>query len=99
MSLTNDDVKKVAHLARLEVSDDKLAAYGDNLNKILHLVEEMNKADTDKIEPMAHAMGEADEVVQRMRTDAVTETNQRDQFQAIAPAVEAGLYLVPQVIE
>ena len=95
MSLTAEDVKKIAHLARLNMSDQDIAIYLPQLSNILTLVEQMNQADTAHIEPLANPL----DLSQRMRADTVTETNQRDAFQAIAPAVEAGLYLVPQVIE
>jgi aspartyl-tRNA(Asn)/glutamyl-tRNA(Gln) amidotransferase subunit C len=95
MSLTTTDIKKIAHLARLNLSEAETQTYADQLSRILDFVEQMNQADTTGIEPIAHSL----ELSQRLRPDAVTETNQRSAFQAIAPAVEAGLYLVPQVIE
>jgi aspartyl-tRNA(Asn)/glutamyl-tRNA(Gln) amidotransferase subunit C len=95
MSLTATDVKKIAHLARLTLSENDVAVYAEQLSKIMQFVEQMNEADTTGIEPIAHSL----DVSQRMRPDEVTETNQRAAFQAIAPQVEAGLYLVPQVIE
>jgi aspartyl-tRNA(Asn)/glutamyl-tRNA(Gln) amidotransferase subunit C len=95
MSLTAADVKKIAHLARLNMSDNDIEIYTKQLSTILNLVEQMNQADTESMEPVAHSI----EVSQRSRPDVVTETNQRTAFQAIAPQVEAGLYLVPQVIE
>lgn len=95
MSLTITDVKKIAHLARLGMPDEELAHYADQLSHILGLVAEMNRADTSHIEPLANPLS----LSQRLRPDAVTETNQRDAFQKIAPQVEAGLYIVPQVIE
>lgn len=95
MSLSPEEVKKIAHLARLTLSDDEIALFGPQLSNILHFIEQMNKADTNDIEPLAHAF----DISQRLRTDAVTEENLRDKYQAIAPQVEAGLYLVPKVIE
>ena len=95
MSLTATDVKKIAHLARLNMNEKDVTVYAEQLSKILNFVEQMNTADTAGMEPIAHSL----EVSQRMRPDEVTETNQRAAFQAIAPQVEAGLYLVPQVIE
>jgi len=95
MSLERSDVEKIAHLARLEISEDDIPEYARNLSNILDLVAQMNEANTDGIEPMAHPL----DAVQRLRADEVTETNQREHFQAIAPAVENGLYLVPKVIE
>jgi aspartyl-tRNA(Asn)/glutamyl-tRNA(Gln) amidotransferase subunit C len=95
MSLTATDVKKIAHLARLNMSEEEIATYTKQLSTILNFVEQMNQANTDNIKPIAHSL----DFSQRMRADEVTETDQRKAFQAIAPQVEAGLYLVPQVIE
>ena len=95
MSLKTEDVKNIAHLARLAISDDAVDDYARDLSNILDLVDQMNQVDTDDVQPMAHPM----DVVQRLRPDEVTETNQRDKFQSIAPDVEAGLYRVPKVIE
>jgi aspartyl-tRNA(Asn)/glutamyl-tRNA(Gln) amidotransferase subunit C len=95
MSLTIDNVKKIAHLARLNLSEKDLAFYTPQLSNILDFVAEMNKANTAGIEPLAHPY----DLTQRLREDAVTEPDQRSAFQAIAPHVEAGLYLVPKVIE
>jgi len=95
MSLEKSDVEKIAHLARLSISDDDIPSYADNLSNILQLVEQMNSVDTNDITPMAHPLSES----QRLREDNVTELNQRDYFQQIAPATENGLYLVPKVIE
>lgn len=95
MSLSNDDVRRIAKLARIAVTDDELAATQQQLNRILGLIEEMSAVDTRGIEPMAHAQ----DVMLRLREDEATAPNRRDAFQAVAPAVEAGLYLVPKVIE
>ncbi|OAM52154.1 asparaginyl/glutamyl-tRNA amidotransferase subunit C [Methylovorus sp. MM2] len=95
MSLTTADVKRMAHLARIEVSDDDAEATLKKLSGILKLIEQMQSVDTTGIQPMSHSQ----DLVQRLREDVVTETNQRESFQAIAPAVEDGLYLVPKVIE
>ena len=95
MALDSTDVAKIAHLARLDVADAELAAYAAELSNILALVEQMNAVDTAGVEPMAHPL----HMAQRLRPDAVTETDQRAAFQAIAPATEDGLYLVPKVIE
>lgn len=95
MSLTIDDVHKIARLARLAVSEQEAQAAHAQLSSIFGLIEEMQAVDTSGIEPMSHAQ----DVTQRLRADTVTEGNQRELFQAIAPQVEAGLYLVPQVIE
>ncbi|MFP5410363.1 MAG: Asp-tRNA(Asn)/Glu-tRNA(Gln) amidotransferase subunit GatC [Gammaproteobacteria bacterium] len=95
MSLTTDDVKRIASLARIEIDDAQAQATQAQLNTIFDLIATMQAVDAAGIEPMAHAQ----EVYQRLRADAVTETDRRDAFQAIAPAVENGLYLVPRVIE
>ncbi len=95
MSLTAADVKKIAHLARLTMSEADINRYTEQLSKIIGFVEQMNQADTTNIEPIAHSL----DLSQRLRNDIVSETDQRAAFQAIAPQVEAGLYLVPQVIE
>ena len=95
MSLERKDVKKIAHLARLEISDAEIAASTESLARILGLIEQMNAVDTKAVAPMAHPQDAA----LRLRDDRVTEPDQRDKFQAIAPATEAGLYLVPKVIE
>ncbi|MFZ2161002.1 MAG: Asp-tRNA(Asn)/Glu-tRNA(Gln) amidotransferase subunit GatC [Sideroxyarcus sp.] len=95
MSLSLADVEKVARLARLAMNDEELKAAQSQLNNIFGLIAEMQAVDTKGIAPMSHAQ----DVAQRLREDIVTETDQRKAFQAIAPQVEMGLYLVPQVIE
>lgn len=95
MSLTPDDVKKIASLSRLELSAAEADATLAQLNDIFALIEQMQAADTTGIEPMSHAV----DVVQRLRPDEVTEANRREAYQAVAPEVDAGLYLVPKVIE
>lgn len=95
MSLGEDEVKKIAHLARLGIDEAAVAGYANDLTNILGLVEQMQAVDTSDIEPMAHPQ----DVSQRLREDAVSETDHRDDYQAIAPKTEAGLYLVPKVIE
>ncbi len=95
MALDRSDVENIAHLARLEISEADVPLYAENLSNILSLVEQMNAVDTSGVTPMAHPL----EMAQRLREDAVTEENQRDHFQAHAPAVENGLFLVPKVIE
>lgn len=95
MSLTLDDVNRIAHLARIEVSESEAQTYLAQLSSILGLVEEMQAVDTSGIEPMSHAQ----DVVLRLREDVVSEPNRREACQAVAPQVEAGLYLVPKVIE
>jgi aspartyl-tRNA(Asn)/glutamyl-tRNA(Gln) amidotransferase subunit C len=95
MALERSDVEKIAHLARLGLNESDLPRTTDALNSILGLVDRMQAVDTTGIEPLAHPL----EASQRLRADQVTEHNQRDRYQAIAPAVENGLYLVPKVIE
>ncbi|MEO8332884.1 MAG: Asp-tRNA(Asn)/Glu-tRNA(Gln) amidotransferase subunit GatC, partial [Gallionella sp.] len=92
---TNADVQKVARLARLAMSEAEIAAARAQLSGIFDLIAEMQAVDTKGIVPMSHAQ----DLSQRLREDTVTEANQRELFQSIAPQVEAGLYLVPQVIE
>ncbi len=94
-SLSTDDIKKVASLARLAMSAAEISAAQVQMNGIFGLIAEMQAVDTNGVEPMPHAQ----DIPQRLREDKVTETNQREAFQAIAPQVEQGLYLVPQVIE
>ncbi|GAB1391871.1 Asp-tRNA(Asn)/Glu-tRNA(Gln) amidotransferase subunit GatC [Rhodocyclaceae bacterium] len=95
MSLSLDDVSRIARLARIEISSAEAERTRDQLNGILAFVEQLQAVNTDGIEPMAHAV----DVVQRLRPDAVTENDHREAFQTIAPETEAGLYLVPKVIE
>lgn len=95
MSLDKTDVEKIAYLARLAIDEKAISHYADNLNDILALFEQMSAVDTTDISPMAHPL----DANQRLREDVVTETDQRDVFQAIAPKTQAGVYLVPQVIE
>lgn len=95
MSLNADGVRKIAHLARLGILDKDIPAYAESLSRILDLVAQMDAVDTRGVEPMAHPL----DASQRLRADEVTETDQRDRFQKIAPQVDAGLYLVPKVIE
>jgi aspartyl-tRNA(Asn)/glutamyl-tRNA(Gln) amidotransferase subunit C len=95
MSIDSDDVQKIAHLARLQVDDNKIDEYANQINNVLSLVEEMQAVDTTGIVPMSHPM----HLTQRLREDIVTETNQRDLMQQGAPAVENGLFTVPKVIE
>ncbi len=95
MSLTLEDVARIARLARIELSADERETNRDQLNGILGFIEQLQAVDTTGIEPMAHAV----DVVQRLRPDVVTETDRRADFQAVAPETEAGLYLVPRVVE
>jgi aspartyl-tRNA(Asn)/glutamyl-tRNA(Gln) amidotransferase subunit C len=89
------EVKKIAYLARLAINEEDIPTYASNLSSILELVEQMNAIDTRPVEPMAHPL----DMAQRLRDDEVVETDQRELFQAVAPGIEAGLYLVPKVIE
>jgi aspartyl-tRNA(Asn)/glutamyl-tRNA(Gln) amidotransferase subunit C len=95
MSLTADQIRQVAHLARLELKPELVDKYAGELSRILDLVGQLSKADTGAVTPMAHPL----DMTQRLRPDAVTESDRRETFQAIAPQVKEGLYLVPKVIE
>ena len=95
MSLTLEQVRRVAQLARIDICDAEAESTLGHLNGIFTLIEEMQAVDTRGVEPMAHAQ----DLAQRLRADEVTEENHRDAYQAIAPAVENGLYLVPKVID
>ncbi|MDD1612966.1 MAG: Asp-tRNA(Asn)/Glu-tRNA(Gln) amidotransferase subunit GatC [Methylococcaceae bacterium] len=95
MSLTADEVKKIAHLARLGIDEEDVPHYAEDLSGMLELMAAMGALETSVVQPMAHPL----DLQQRLRSDVVTECNEREKFQAIAPQVEAGLYLVPKVIE
>ena len=95
MSLSVEEVNRIAWLGRLAIDADKVEAYASDLSGILNFVEQMSAVNTSSVEPMAHPLDQ----VQRLRRDVVTEVDQRELFQAHAPLVEAGLYLVPKVIE
>lgn len=95
MSIDADTVNKIAHLARLAINDEQADSYAKELSGILDLVEQMSAVDTENVTPMAHPSHAA----QRLRPDAVTETNKREHYQEHAPAVDEGLFLVPRVIE
>lgn len=95
MSLELAEVKKIAHLAAIAVEADELDAVGAKLSNILDLFSQLSQANTDGVEPMAHPLDQT----QRLREDLISEVDQREKFQAIAPATENGLYLVPKVIE
>ncbi len=95
MSLARDDVEKIAHLARLAVGEAELDAVASGLSDILKMVEQMSSVDTTGVAPMAHPL----HMTQPLRPDRVTEEDQRELFQSIAPQTEDGLYLVPKVIE
>ena len=93
--LSHDEVLRIARLARIEVGERDIEALRAELNGILGLIDQMRSVDTAGIEPMSHPQAEA----QRLREDRVSEPDQRDRFQAVAPSVEDGLYLVPKVID
>jgi aspartyl-tRNA(Asn)/glutamyl-tRNA(Gln) amidotransferase subunit C len=95
MSLTPDDVRRLARLARIAIDEEQSATVLERLNAVLGLVDQMRAVDTRGIEPMSHAV----DVAQRLRADEVREGDRRQLYQSVAPAVEAGLYLVPKVIE
>lgn len=95
MSLSPDQVRHIAHLARLRIDDGDVQQYATNLSRIVDFVDQLGQADTASVTPMAHPL----DMVQRLRDDEVTESNHRDEYQENAPAIEAGLYLVPRVIE
>ena len=96
MSLTRQDVEKIAHLARLSITEAEMPVYVSSLSSIVDFVAELSRAETGSVEPMAHPL---DGQRQRLRADTVTEADQREKYQANAPSVQAGLYVVPRVIE
>jgi aspartyl-tRNA(Asn)/glutamyl-tRNA(Gln) amidotransferase subunit C len=96
MSLTRHDVENIAHLARLSIAEAQLPVYVDSLSKILSFVEQLNGADTGAVEPMAHPLAGQ---VQRLRPDEALDADRHEKYQRNAARVEAGLYLVPKVIE
>lgn len=95
MSLNKTDIEQIAWLARLAIAEDDIPNYASNLSDILELVEQMNAINTKDILPLAHPL----EITTRLREDKITEQDQREHFQSIAPQVEDGHYLVPKVIE
>lgn len=95
MALDNTDVEKIAHLARLQISESDTLEVAQRISNILNMIDQMQNVDTSQVAPMAHPF----DAVQRLRADQVTETNQREYFQKTAPATQDGLYLVPKVIE
>ena len=96
MALTREQIASIAHLARLELKETEIPVYQQSLSSILDFVGELNRADTKGVEPMAHPLSG---LAQRLRPDAVTEQDAHERYQQNAPQVEAGLYLVPKVIE
>ncbi len=95
MTLKSEDVRSIAHLARLHIEEDAVDHYVDDLSSILALVEQMNQVDSQGVAPLSNPLDSK----QRLRADEVTEGDQRDKFQSIAPDVAEGLYRVPRVIE
>ncbi|MCG8413096.1 MAG: Asp-tRNA(Asn)/Glu-tRNA(Gln) amidotransferase subunit GatC [Pseudomonadales bacterium] len=95
MAFDRSEVEKVAHLARLHISDAEADEVTSRITDILELIDKMQSVDTDSVEPLAHPL----DVKQRVRPDQVTETDRREQLQKLAPEAESGLYLVPKVIE
>ena len=95
MSLSLEEIKKITHLARLNMSEKEMELYAPQLSRILDFIEQLSQVDTTKVEPLAHPL----DIFQRLRMDEITEPDLRDKFQRIAPQVEAGLYLVPKVID
>ena len=95
MALDKSDVEKIAHLARVNINEADIPDYAQNLTNILDLVDQMQSINTVDIEPLNHPL----DAIQRLRADEITETNQRDHLQSVAPSVEKGLFLVPKVIE
>ena len=95
MAIKQDEIEKIAELARIRIAEDQIGEVTQRITEILGMVDQLQAADTEGVEPMANPL----DATQRLRADEVTEINQRDAFQAIAPAVENGLYLVPKVIE
>lgn len=95
MALDKSEVEKIAHLARLHISEEDVGEVTRRITDILTLIDQMQDVATDDVEPLAHPL----DVVQRLRADEVTETDQRDRLQTLAPQVDQGLYLVPKVIE
>lgn len=95
MSITHETLLKIAHLARLSIRPEEIQAHQDKLSRIMEFVEKLQEINTEGVVPLAHPF----DLSQRLRSDVVTEVNLRDKFQEIAPLVEAGLYLVPKVID
>jgi aspartyl-tRNA(Asn)/glutamyl-tRNA(Gln) amidotransferase subunit C len=95
MAIEQDEIEKIAELARIRIAPDQIGQLTMRLTEILAMVDQLQAVDTDNVEPMANPL----DAIQRLRADEVTEGNLREAFQAIAPAVENGLYLVPRVVE
>ena len=95
MAIEQNEIEKIAELARIRIDDSQIGEVTQRITEILHMVDQLQAVDTSEVEPMANPL----DATQPLRADKVTESNRREDFQAIAPAVEAGLYLVPKVIE
>ena len=95
MAIEQDEIEKIAELARIRIAREQISGVTGRIAEILSMADQLKAVDTSSVEPMANPL----DATQRLRADEVTETNRRDEFQAIAPAVENGLYLVPKVIE
>jgi len=95
VALSKEDVEKIAHLSRLKLEESRVTGYIEDLNDVIKFVERMQSVNTDNVEPFAHPH----HAYQRLRADEITETDQRDKYQKLAPKVDNGLYLVPRVIE
>ncbi|HIF85326.1 MAG TPA: Asp-tRNA(Asn)/Glu-tRNA(Gln) amidotransferase subunit GatC [Gammaproteobacteria bacterium] len=95
MAFDKSEVEKIAHLARLHISDLEADEVTARIGDILHLIDQMQSVDTDAVEPLAHPL----DVVQRLRKDEITEKNRREELQTLAPSSQDGLYLVPKVLE
>jgi aspartyl-tRNA(Asn)/glutamyl-tRNA(Gln) amidotransferase subunit C len=95
MAIEQDEIEKIAELARIRIADEQIGQVTQRITAILGMVDQLQAVDTQGVEPMANPL----DATQRLRADEVTESNRRNAFQAIAPAVENGLYLVPKVID
>jgi aspartyl-tRNA(Asn)/glutamyl-tRNA(Gln) amidotransferase subunit C len=95
MAIEQGEIEKIAELSRIRISDEEIGQVTQRITEILQMVDQLQAVDTHNVEPMANPL----DATQRLRPDKVTQSNRRDAFQAIAPAVENGLYLVPKVIE
>ena len=93
--MKSSDIKKIAHLARLKINEETAEETAQSISDVLLLVDQLQSANTEGVTPMAHPL----DAVQRLRADTISEPNQRESFQSIAPATEDGLYLVPKVID
>ena len=99
MSLSDDQVRRIARLARIAVRPEESGEVASRLNRVLGMIDELKAVDTQGIEPMAHPLDAQLPEGQRLRPDQVTETDKRELYQSVAPATQDGLYLVPKVIE